>query len=281
MSVRSKTIAAGVLAACAGAFAVTDVKAEIGSYYIGVDGLQTIASGTYSGLPNPNFNHLTFLFAHPSETSPSGNHYHSKAIEVYTGPNLGANTAVTRSASNFVPEGTLPPLNLSPGSGIYAGKLVSNPYTDDTDPNYHFSFLTFTDTQTLNGFAAGTGETFMFNSSNGRWTPNPRPAHLHVEIVSLTPGLNVGDAGTLSLGGAGTELHLSDPGESFEFTPVLWTDASAAPGTYEAVFRFFDEDNTFGDAGDVRLRVAVVPEPASLGVVAIAAVGLLARRRRA
>lgn len=268
-------------------FFVSDANAAVVSYYIGVDGLATIATGTYAGLPNPNYNNLTLLYAHPNEFSPASSHYHSKGILAYTGPNLGASTATARSASNFLPEGSLPPINLSAGTGLFTGKLVSNPYADPLDPAYDFSFLAHTDTKTLDGFAPGTVENALFNSSGGRWTPSSRPAHLHVEIVSLTPGLNVGDASTLSLGGVGTELHLSDPGDSFMFTPVLWTEASALPGTYEAVFRFFDEDGAFGNSGDIRYRVSVpaaapVPEPGMLAFagVSVGAVLFFGLRRR-
>ena len=102
-------------------------RAEFLSYYIGIDDLPTIATGTYAGLANPNFNHLTFLYAHTYPDTPASNHYHSKSIFTYTGPNLGAGTAVINSASNYVPEGALPPIKLSLGTGLYGGKLISNP----------------------------------------------------------------------------------------------------------------------------------------------------------
>lgn len=279
MSSRFMKLAIAVAMTTAIATVTAPARAEFVSYYIGVDDLETIASGAYAGLPNPNYNHLTFLFAHTYADTPASNHYHSKAIRTYTGP--AASPTVIRSASDYVPEGTNPPINLSAGAGIYAGKLVSNPYTDPLDPVFHFSQLAHGSTDSLAGFASGSGEQILFDSSNGRWNSPAAAAHLHAEIVSLTPGLNVGDATTLNVGGVGTELHLTDPGELLDFTPVLWTDASATPGTYEAVFRFFDEDGTFGDSGDVRFRVAVVPEPGALVLVTLAApVALIVRRAR-
>src|SRR5687768_6377960 len=82
------------------------------SYFIGIDGLPTISGGTYDGLPNPNYQRLTFLWGHPSEEAPASSHYHSKGIYRYIGPNLGAATAATFTISDYVPEGTLPPLRL-------------------------------------------------------------------------------------------------------------------------------------------------------------------------
>jgi hypothetical protein len=273
-----------LLAASVSLFLAATSQAEFLSYYIGIDDLPTIASGTSAGLANPNYNHLTFLYAHTYPETPASNHYHAKSIFTYTGPNLGTDTAVTNSASNFVPEGTAPPIQLTLGtSGIYAGKLLSNPYTDTAAPEYHFSFLEMGATDTLSGFAAGTGEDILFNSSAGRYNSSINLAHLHVEIVDLTPGLNVGSASMLNIGGVGSEIHLSDPGEAggFSFTPVLWTNPDAAPGVYTASFRFFDEDGTFGDSGVVQIRTTVVPEPVTaltLGA-GMATLGLLRRRR--
>ena len=256
-------------------------------YFIGVDNLSTISAGTYTGLDNPNYGHLTVLFAHWDAA-----HYHSKAILTYTGDNLGASTAVTRSASDYFPEyshGTPhDPIVLTPGSELFAGKLVSNPYPG-TEPlyagdPYYYSQLKHGMTDLLAGFASGTPEFDMYHSSGDRWSSPAGDSHLHLEIVSLTPGLNMGDLDTLSVGGVGDEVHLTDPGDLLDFTPVFWTDANAAPGTYEAVVRFFDERDpgvAFGDSGDIRFLMQVVPEPASLALLALAApAASLIRRKR-
>jgi len=268
-----------VLAAAVAATALGAARADaaLHSYYIGVDGLGTLTTGTYAGLANPNHNHLTLLYAHHFSDAPSSNHYHSKGARVYTGPVSAP--AVIRSSSDFVPEGTIAPIPLSGGSGLYAGKLVTTPIADPNDVHYDWSRMTMANTDSLNGFAPGTGEHFLFNSSGGRWTPAAAGAHLHAEIVNLTPGLNVGDATSLNIGGVGDELHLTSPGNFLNFTPVLWTDSTAANGTYEAVFRFFDEDGAFGDSGNIRFRVQVIPEPATLSMLAGVGVMLVRRRR--
>lgn len=270
----------------------TAARAELLSYYVGLDDLPTIATGTYAGLPNPNFNHLTLLFAHHYPVGgipngPSSNHYHSKGTLIYTGPNLGASTAVIRSPSDYVPEGTIAPIKLSLGTGIYAGKLVSNPYTDPQDPSYAFSFLEIGSTQSLAGFGPTDGESYLFNSSGGRWDSAYPLAHLHFELISLSPGLNWGDASATDIGfnSLGNEMHITDPGpenNSFGATPVLWAEASATPGIYEAKFRVFDDSGAYGNSGEIRIRteVVAVPEPTTAAALLGGMAVLVARRRR-
>lgn len=276
-----KWIAPAVVAGALVAAVAAPARAELVSYYVGVDDLSTMSGGTYDGLPNPNHNRLTFLYAHTYPATPASNHYHSKATQVYTGPNLGASTAVTTSPSNYVPEGSRPPVRLSPGTGTYAGKLVSNPYTDTSDSSYHFSLFRMKSTQSLAGFAAGTGENYLFNASSGRWDSAFGGADLHLELVSLTPGLNVGSPAAQSIGlvNPGDELHLGSPDANFSFTPTFWTAGDAPLGVYEAAFKFTDEEGLYGDSGTFRYRVEVVPEPAMLSLIPLGGLLLLRRRR--
>lgn len=276
----------GVLAALALSLAglASSARADFASYYIGSDSLATIASGTYAGLPNPNFGRLTFLYAHTYPDSPASNHYHSKGTFRYTGPNLGAETAIELNPSNYLPEGAIAPLTLTPGSGLYGGKLVSAPYSDPSDPGYAFSFLEIRDTSQLAGFAPGSPENILFTSSSNRWSGALTGAHIHLELVSLTPGLNVGGLSALNIGlnAPGDDAHLEDVG-AIAFTPVFWTEADAAPGTYVAQFKLVDEDGLFGDSGTFEYRFTAVPEP---GVVTLLALGglfavVFARRRLA
>lgn len=258
-------------AVLAASIATTGIsEGAIASYYVGIDGLQTIASGTYAGLANPNYNRLTFLFAHSYADAPATNHYHSKATLTYSGP--ASSPTVITSASNYVPEGSNPPLTLSITSGgLYDGKLISSPIAGN-----EFSHLGIEDTAKLNGFAAGSGESVMFNSSNGRWNGALIGADVHLTLLSLSAGLNVGGSTTLNLFATGNEQHL---GGSFSFTPTFWMDAGAAAGSYTAQFKLTDESGTFGDSGVFEYRFTVVPEPSTalLGVVGMLA---LLRRRR-
>jgi hypothetical protein len=264
----------------------TPAHAELLSYYIGVDNQATIPSGTYAGLANPNYNRLTLLFAHhyPVGGIPTGhtsNHYHSKGIYRYTGDNLGANTATVFNVSDYVPEGTLAPLPLTLGTGIYAAKLVTNASSNPSDPLYHFSQLEIGNTQSLAGFGAEAGETYMFNSSAGRWNSAFADADVHFELVSLTPGLHLGSTSLLDLvGNPGDDVHLGEGSEFFGFTPILWTASDAAPGIYEATFKIVDESGTFGESGEIRLRTEVIPEPGSALLLALGLSFVVTRRAR-
>jgi hypothetical protein len=256
-------------------------RADVASYYVGVDDLTTIATGAHAGLPNPNFNRLTMLYAHPSAEAPSTSHYHSKATRIYTGPNLGAATATTWSAGDYLPEGSVPPIRLTPGSGAYAGKLASNPYADAADPGYPFSILEMRSTQSLAGNPTGSVEQHLFNSSGGRWDAAFGAADVHLVLVGRTPGLNVGTPGGLSAGlvNPGDELRLGEPDAGLSFTPTFWTDASAPAGVYEARFKLVDETGTFGDSGEFRFLVSV-PEPGALAGLGVAGAVLMSRRAR-
>lgn len=265
---RLVAMAAGVLlSATAGSQAATV------SYYVGVDGLQTIASGEFAGQANPNYNRLTLLYAHPSETSPASSHYHSKGIYRYQ-PGSLASPVIEQSPSNYLPEGSNPPLTFTAGSGIYAGKTVVL-----EDPGNHFSLIDFKDTSDLSGYTAGTAEHYMFHSSGDRWIPDIAGADVHLVLVSMTAGLNIGSDLALSIGLAnpGDEFHL---GDNVNFSPVFWLDDNAAAGNYVARFKLVDEEGLFGDSGEFEFRFAAVPEPSSALLLGGAMVFGLVRRRR-
>jgi hypothetical protein len=272
---RIRVVLTAVLAAAL-ANAATAAHAALSEYYVGVDGLANIASGTYAGLLNPNHGRLTFLFNH-------GDHYHGIGVHTYTGPNLGAGTAVNdTNGNNRIPEisSGQEPLLLTAGSGAYAGKLVSNPLA-----GVEYSHLEMRSVHTLNGNPEDT--LGLFNSSGGRWNgplwdDAGGHAHIHLELLSATAGLNVGTLGNPLALPVGGDVHVGDGDELFSFTPVLWVDSAAAPGVYTAEFRLIDEDGIVGDSGRFFLDVQVVPEPASFASIGVA-VGLIAmaaRRRR-
>ena len=274
-------LAAAALLVSASAVQAHDL--DIPSYIVGVDNLATIASGTFAGMPNPNYQRLTFLFAHTYPATPSSNHYHGKGVFRYDPASTPSSPLVETSPSNYVPEGANPPVTLTLGSGLYANKFVSNPL-DESSASYAFSFMTIADVDSLRGFGAGSPEEILLNSSSGRWSVSIAGADVHLELVSLSAGLHVGDASNFDLvTGAGDEIHL---GDDFSFTPVFWTDSSAAFGTYVAQFKLTDESGAFGDSGVFEYRFQVdsasaIPEPSSAALLAGAAIlGFVATRRR-
>lgn len=241
------------------------------SYYIGVDGMQAIGSGEFNGMANPNANRLTFLYAHPNEEIPANSHYHSKGVFRYQ-PDTAASPLIETNPSSYLPEGSNPPLAMTAGSGIYDGKSVVL-----EDPSNHFSLIHFKSTADLDGFAEGSAEHYMFNSSSGRWTGSLAGADVHLVLVSMTPGLNIGTGSSLltDLVHPGDELHL---GEAIDFSPVFWVGGNAAGGLYTADFKLVDESGTFGDSGVFQFRFNVVPEPST--AILTGGVLLLGLRRR-
>jgi hypothetical protein len=273
-------LAAVALVSLAGTASAHDL--DIPSYIVGVDNLPTIASGTFAGMANPNYNRLTFLFAHTYPVTPASNHYHSKGVYRYDPASSAESPLIQVNPSNYVPEGANPPITLSIGTGDYSGKLVSNPL-DPSDAGYAFSFMTIADVDSLRGFGSGSPEDILLNSSSGRWSASIAGADVHVELVFLSDGLNVGVGSDLNaFVNPGDDHHLAD---SFSFTPTFWTEFDAAPGTYIAQFKLTDENGTFGDSGTFEYRFAVaassIPEPSSTAALAgFAILGLAVARRR-
>lgn len=244
-------------------------RADMVGYYIGVDARETIPSGTYAGLDDPNFNRLTLLYNH-------GDHYHGKGAFVYTGPNLGAGTEVIVSPSNYLPEGSAAPFELKLGSGAFDGLFISG-----QTPDVGGSDIRIGSVDALSGFAAGTEEEILFNSSAGRWTTSLAAADLVIELVGATAGLSILDASGGTLFGGGSTLALGFGSASLDFAPIF---AAAGPGDYSASFRIRDlRVDGFGDSGVFEYRFhAAVPEPGSLVMSAIGglAISVLALRNR-
>jgi hypothetical protein len=255
-------------------------SAETLNYYVGLDSLETLASGTYAGLSNPNVGRLTFLVYPGDHDQPKDAHYHGIGAYSYTG-DVGSPTINSTNANNRLPETHTgqAPLTLLPGAGDWSGKLVSLGNLE------HYGDLETRSTQDLSGYAAGTLEAFLFNSSGGRWSSSLEGAEVWLELVSKSPGLHVGAGAAAEILANPGDQHLLGPGNALDFLPVFWTAADAAPGTYSAQFRLHDLGaaggrTPFGSSGTFNFDFAVVPEPGALWVAAIGLVGLAVGRRR-
>jgi hypothetical protein len=254
--------------------------AQIKNFYVGVDSLDTLASGTYTGLANPNDGRLTLLYAHAYPDNPADNHYHGIGVYSYTGDAASA-VVTTTNANNRIPEiyTAQPPLSLQAGNGDWAGKLVSQASAE------HYSDLRIGSNWELSTAAAGTPEEIMFNSSNGRWNGSLAGADVWLELVTLSAGLHLGLDGQADILAAAGDKHFLGSGNSLEFAPIFWTAANATPGTYSATFRLHDLGTASGhtplaSSGTFNFDFAVVPEPSTLALALTAGAGLLLVHRR-
>ncbi|ABA22830.1 conserved hypothetical protein [Trichormus variabilis ATCC 29413] len=251
-------------------------------FYIGLDGLRVLASGTYAGLDNPNYNRLTFLYAHREEDFTT-NHFHGIGAYSYLGP-VGSPSINPTNTNNRIPEtntGQLP-LQLLPGKGAFAGRLVS------TATGAEYSNIKIEAVETL-ASATDADDQYLFNSSGGRWQSSLGGATIGLQLLSISSGLNVADETGVNLFNSVGDIYTIGTGDNFTFRPKFWTDAAAALGKYSATFKLVDvstngstsllESGTFS----FDFSVEQVPEPSttmSLGVLGLLALSWSRLKKR-
>jgi len=219
---------------------------EQADYFVAVDGLETIASGTFAGLPNPNVGRLTLLVAHRSVEDPASNHFHAIGAYTYASIEGGPPFEISTSTNNRIPEistGFLP-LPLHRGTGIHRHHLVSRP----TETEY--SNLRIASIQSLADFAPESPEGILFLSSGGRWASRLDGAEVAMQRVSLTPGLHVSDERGRPI--LLERLHGLGDGNTLAVFPTYFTHRLASVGTYSATLKLVDRrprDQRFGDSG--------------------------------
>jgi hypothetical protein len=250
------------------AAAVTARAAEH-NYYLTVDGRPTLASGTYAGQANPNSGRLTLLYAHWNDDTPSSNHFHGIGVYSLTGA-ADAPTVLDTNGNNRLPENftAQAPLTLQAGAGAYAGKFVSG------ENGEHYSDLTLYSIHDLAAEATlnpTSPEGYMYNSNAGYKNTPMTGLDVALEIVSISPGLNLGQAG---LNQPGDRLAIGGEA-SWPFEPVFWTNGDALPGHYSAALRLVDQANVFGSSGTFHVDFAIVPEPGSIGMALLAGLGFV------
>lgn len=238
-------------------------------YFIGRDNLPTLTSGTYTGLANPNYGRLSLLFNHDV-------HYHGLGTYSYTGP-AGSATVLDSNANNHSPEisSLQAPLPLSLGTGsLYGDKLVN------TISELEYSDLHFRSVDALADAPSGSPEAVLFNSSNSRWNQSLAGSLVQLELVSITPGLFIGDEDTLNLFQDSNFYNLG-AGDAIDFTPVFWIATNATSAKYSAEFRLIElGTNGTKDSGRFTIDVAPVPLPTAVWLFGSGLMAILGFGRR-
>ena len=281
--VSTRTLACGLVSAATLAAVLPASAQDLSQYYVGVDTSDVVPFGVYNGLDNPNDNRLTFLFNHASFTNPQSSHYHSIGRYFYEGP-VESPTVTPTNGNNRLPEsytGLQLELAPAPAGSPLAGKLVSGvPGAGNAFDEYGDLEIRMTDSIPRPGdttYGEGDVAFHLFNSSSGSYTAPVAGLDIELELLDITPGLSVADAaGNVLMDEVGDTADLFDGAGSF--TPTFFTDADAAPGVYSASFQLNDDSGTYLSSGTFHVDFTVVPEPATLGLLAAAGLGLIRRR---
>jgi hypothetical protein len=282
-----RCLIAGLLIAWFCSLHPQEVSAELFQYYVGRDTRATNVGGAYNGLANPNYNRLTFLYAHTYPATPNINHYHSKGAYSYTGTNLGAATAVndfngTFGVSNLLPESPLVnDIQLRPGSGLFSGYLISG-----LNPGASFNNLRIRSVDSLDGFPPESGEDYLHHSSGSRWSGSMAGSNISLQLLTIDSGLSILDAvGNSIFSSPGDILNLGN-GSTIDFTPIFAVNNTAFFGQeFNATFKLIDSGtgNSGGpwlESGRFQFQVTAVPEPSSLAFLGTFGLGLANFRRR-
>lgn len=262
-------------------------------FHVGYDNAPNVGFGTFQGLPNPNYQRLTFLLSHTFVDNATNNHFHRIGAYSYTG-DVG-NPQEGFSGNNRVPEPYQQDdgLLLLAGTGPFSGKLISGlgPATlpgDEIEQEYgNLLIAPIDELFQFDGAADPDGEFafhpghMLLNASSGAYKQSVADVTVGLKLEAISPGLTIHDqAGNLLMDSVDDVMTLGS-GAAWSFDPVFAVDGLAVPGsTYEATFALQDLSPTpvYGDSAAFTFSFIAVPEPGTALLGILAFVGLLARR---
>ncbi len=278
---------------CVSDSAIASPEPGITIYHVGYDNAENVGFGTYQGLPNPNYQRLTFLLSHTFVDNATSNHFHRIGAYSYTGEVGDPQPAF--SGNNRAPEPYQQDdgLSLLSGSGPFAGKLISGlgpaafP-SDEIEQEYGDLLIAPIDELfQFDGAADPDGEYalhpghLLLNASSGAYKGSVAEVTVGMKLVGITPGLTVHDqAGNLLMDSV-DDIWTLGTGADWTFDPVFAVDGVATPGsTYEATFVLQDRRSSpvYGDSAEFSFSFVAVPEPTSMFLALVGGCALLVRR---
>jgi hypothetical protein len=263
---------------------MTSAKPDYEHSYIGLDTQEFVTYGTYTGLANPNYNRLSFLFPH-LEPDSTTNHFHAIGAYSYTG-SLDNPTVIPTSTNNRIPEywTGLSSITLLPGTGVFADRLISQ-RTDEEYTNW-----TIAPVQSLLNYPGDRAAEYLYNSSEGGWQGSLEDAEIALELVSISPKLGIADSTGVDLFDSVGDRYVIGQGDDFSFLPIFYTSQSALAGQYSAEFRLVDVNTTnnrtpLASSGtfavDFQVESQSVPESSTLfGFGLLGVLGLLSQAKK-
>jgi hypothetical protein len=167
-------------------------EAPLTDFFVAVDNLETFTTGTFAGLPNPNFGRLTLLVAHRSPDEPEDSHFHAIGAVSYASLEGGGQKIIETSTNNRIPEihtGQLPLQLLS--RSLLDQRAKGNAFFLSHPTETEYSHLKIESIQVLQDFDPTSAEGLLFHSSGGRWTAPLDGAIVALQPISVTPGLHI------------------------------------------------------------------------------------------
>lgn len=301
IQIRTLIALAVLVATCASALA--SPEPGVGVFHVTYDNAPDVSFGTYIGQSNPNYQRLTLMLSHTFVDTPWNNHFHRIGFYSYSGP--AESPTPDFSTNNRVPEPYQldDGLSLLPGTGVFAGKLVSGlgPAALPGDAiEQEYGFLTIEPLDALlpydgldhfdlsyedpNPLIDGAKHPvhYLINASSGVYKNSVDGVRIGLQLTEISPGLEITDPSGSPLWGAVGDVVTLGETDDWSFTPVFAVDGLTAPGAaFSASFKLVDLSDTplYGDSATFSFDFVAVPEPATAVLGLLAAVIAAPRRR--